>query len=83
VCIPGLAATSGDDGTDLVLENILPDARGLMWLRPLVPGSYGRRFPRPRVGKAYLFVGSPRVHSTVDPGSFPRSTREAGWVVKW
>jgi hypothetical protein len=55
---------SGGDETDPILEYILSDARGLIQLRPFVPGSYGRRFPRLGVGKAYPFVGSPRVRST-------------------
>jgi hypothetical protein len=45
---------------DLLLEYILSDAHGLMWLRPFVPGSCGRCFPRPGVGNAYPFEGSPR-----------------------
>jgi hypothetical protein len=53
-------------------------AMGLLWLCPFVIGSYGRRFSRPWVGIAYLFVGSPRVHSTGDPGSSPRLMREVG-----
>jgi hypothetical protein len=74
---------SGGDEADPILEYILSYARGLIQLRPFVPGSYGRRFPRLGVGKAYHFVGSPQVHSTGDPGSFPESMREAGRAVRW
>jgi hypothetical protein len=81
-CISHTAALGGD-GIDLVLEYILSDACGLLRLRPFMPDSYGRRFPRPRVGNAYPFVGSSWVRSTGDPGSFPGSTREIGWAVRW
>jgi hypothetical protein len=68
---------------DSILEYILSDARGILRLCPFILGSYGHRFLRPRVGNAYPFVGSPRMRSTGDPGSFPGSTREVGWAVKW
>jgi hypothetical protein len=58
-CTPGLAAVSGGDGTDSVLELILLDMCGLLQLRPFVPGSYGHHFLRHGVGNAYPFVGSP------------------------
>jgi hypothetical protein len=56
---------------DAVLEYILLDARGLLWLRSFVPSSYGLR------------VGSPRVCSTRDTGSCPGSMREVGQVARW
>jgi hypothetical protein len=42
-----------------VLKYILSDC-GLLRLCPFVPGFYGHRFPRPRIGNAYPFEGSPR-----------------------
>jgi hypothetical protein len=73
----------GGDGTDSLLKYILPDACGLLRLRPFVPGSYSGRFLRHVVGRAYPFEGSPRVHSSENPGSLPRSMGEAGWAVRW
>jgi hypothetical protein len=67
---------SGGDRMDLVLEYMLSDARGHLRLHPFVPDSYDHRFLRPKVGNAYPFAGSPQVHSTGDPGSFPWSARE-------
>jgi hypothetical protein len=74
---------SGGDGTNSVLKYILSDVRGLLRLRPFVPGSYDRHFPRPGVGNAYPFVGSHWVHFARDLGSFPRLMREARWAVRW
>jgi hypothetical protein len=67
---------------DSVLEYMLLDVCGLQWLRPFVPCSYSHRFPRARVSNAYPFVGSPRVRSTGDPGSFPGLVREVRWIVR-
>jgi hypothetical protein len=36
-CTPGLATTSGGDGTDSALEYMLSTACGLLWPRPIVP----------------------------------------------
>jgi hypothetical protein len=52
-------ATSGCDGTDSALEYMLSGAHGLLWLCPIVLGTYGHRFPRPRVGNAYPLPKAP------------------------
>jgi hypothetical protein len=73
---------SGGDGTDSVLKYMLSDVCGLLRLRPVVPGSSGRRLLRPMVSNAYPFAGNPWVRSTRDPGSFPQSAREVGGAVR-
>jgi hypothetical protein len=67
---------------DSVLEYMLSNAHGLLWLRPFMLGSYGRHFPGPIFGNAYPFVGSPRVCSTEDLGSFPMPMREVVGAVR-
>jgi hypothetical protein len=37
--VPGLSAMSSSDGMDLVLEYILSDPRGFLWLRPFIPSA--------------------------------------------
>jgi hypothetical protein len=38
-CIPGLATTSGGDGTNLTLEYMFSDACGLLWSHLIVIGA--------------------------------------------
>jgi hypothetical protein len=44
---------------DSILEYILTDAHGFLRLRPVVPGTYGHRFPRPGAGNAYSLLVAP------------------------
>jgi hypothetical protein len=49
---------SGDDEMNSTLECIMSDKRGILPLRPFVPGAYDHRFSRPRAGDAYPLFGS-------------------------
>jgi hypothetical protein len=68
---------------DNILKYILLDVCGLLRLRPFVPGASGRHFPRPGVGNAYSFAGSPQTCLIGGPGLCPGLTREAGGVDRW
>jgi hypothetical protein len=50
---------------DPVLEYILSNACGLLWLRPFMLGSYDRRFPRSWGQQCLSIYGKP-------PGAFHR-----------
>jgi hypothetical protein len=68
---------------DFILEYILSDARGFLWLHPFVLGAWDRHFPWPRVGNAYTFAGSPWACLTGVLGVCHGSMREAGGVDGW
>jgi hypothetical protein len=59
VCIHGLATTSGGDGMDSALEYMLSHARGLLWPRPIIPGTQVTASQSLGAGNTYPLLRAP------------------------
>jgi hypothetical protein len=64
------------------LEYLLPDARGCLRPRPVVPGSKCHHFLRPQHWQSLSDTKSPQVER-LDAQARPESGREAGRANRW
>jgi hypothetical protein len=82
VCIPGLAAMLGSDRADLALEYLLPDARALLRLCPVMPGVSASTSQGPNAGSAYLVMEAPGWGELMT-GPFLGCGRKQKWAARW